>query len=279
MSNDLNDSLDDLLGAPAAKPATPPASYVPPERRIEEPCPKCRGTGRWVGGFSSGSCFKCKGTGRLVFATTRDERAKAKTARASRATRTAAQNIEAFKAEHPEVFAWMDGSTFPFAASLLEAVGKYGYLTENQMAAARRSIEKLAAAKAASTARIAEAKAVDMRPIEAAFAKAGKLLKKPTLRVAELTISHAKPGSANAGALYVRGADYLGKIMNGKFIGSRECTPELEAKVLEVAADPLGAAVAYGRLTGRCACCGRTLSDPESVARGIGPICADKFGW
>lgn len=30
----------------------------------------------------------------------------------------------------------------------------------------------------------------------------------------------------------------------------------------------------YGRLTGRCGCCGRTLTDPASKMRGIGPECA-----
>jgi hypothetical protein len=29
---------------------------------------------------------------------------------------------------------------------------------------------------------------------------------------------------------------------------------------------------------GRCACCGRKLTTPESVARGIGPECASKLG-
>lgn len=33
-------------------------------------------------------------------------------------------------------------------------------------------------------------------------------------------------------------------------------------------------AAAYGRRTGRCMCCGRTLTNPESIAAGIGPICA-----
>lgn len=33
-------------------------------------------------------------------------------------------------------------------------------------------------------------------------------------------------------------------------------------------------ASAYGRKTGRCMICGRLLTNPESVERGIGPICA-----
>lgn len=33
----------------------------------------------------------------------------------------------------------------------------------------------------------------------------------------------------------------------------------------------------YGRQTGTCMVCSRRLSDPESVARGIGPVCARRF--
>lgn len=43
-------------------------------------------------------------------------------------------------------------------------------------------------------------------------------------------------------------------------------------------ADPHAAAVTYGRTTGRCAICGRRLTDPVSIAAGIGPICAARFG-
>ena len=41
--------------------------------------------------------------------------------------------------------------------------------------------------------------------------------------------------------------------------------------------DPLAAQVAYGKLTGTCGYCGRVLEDEESVERGIGPICAQKY--
>ena len=36
---------------------------------------------------------------------------------------------------------------------------------------------------------------------------------------------------------------------------------------------------AYGRHIGSCGVCGRTLTDEDSRARGIGPICAGKMGW
>lgn len=275
--DDFNDSLEDLIGAPA-RPATaaqPPAHYQAPT--FEEPCPRCRGTGRYA---HLGACFKCKGTGKQIFKTSRDERQKARSGRTTRKAKTAAENVEAFKAAHPAVFAWMDGSTFPFAVSLLEAVGKFGSLTENQMAAALRSIEKLATAKAASAARVTEAKPIDMTAIEAAFARASAKLKRPRLTIADMVISPAKATSANAGMLYVKSAGaYLGKISNGKFIRSRECTAEQETAVVEMAADPKAVAIRHGKLTGRCAVCNRALSDPASVAAGIGPICSESFGW
>jgi hypothetical protein len=51
------------------------------------------------------------------------------------------------------------------------------------------------------------------------------------------------------------------------------------AILAKIAADPHAAAVRYGREIGECSMCGRTLTDPESIRRGIGPICANKHGW
>lgn len=42
---------------------------------------------------------------------------------------------------------------------------------------------------------------------------------------------------------------------------------------------PREASMRYGREIGHCGICGRTLTDNESIARGIGPVCAQKFGW
>jgi hypothetical protein len=44
-----------------------------------------------------------------------------------------------------------------------------------------------------------------------------------------------------------------------------------------IAEDPKAAAVAYAREHGRCAVCNASLSDPESIARGLGPVCAKRF--
>lgn len=51
------------------------------------------------------------------------------------------------------------------------------------------------------------------------------------------------------------------------------------AQALSIIADnPLAAAVRFGENAGRCACCGRKLTNKVSVKRGVGPICADKWG-
>lgn len=51
----------------------------------------------------------------------------------------------------------------------------------------------------------------------------------------------------------------------------------LRALLLELEANPLVAAMKYGKLSGRCCSCGRDLTDPQSIEAGIGPICATKF--
>lgn len=47
----------------------------------------------------------------------------------------------------------------------------------------------------------------------------------------------------------------------------------------EIAKDPRAASIRYGHELGSCGVCGRTLTDPESIAAGIGPVCAGKSGW
>ena len=46
-----------------------------------------------------------------------------------------------------------------------------------------------------------------------------------------------------------------------------------------VAASPQAASVRYGREIGKCGVCGRTLTNEESRAAGIGPICRGELDW
>jgi hypothetical protein len=115
--------------------------------------------------------------------------------------------------------------------------------------------------------------------LTAAFDKAAANLRSPSLRVGQFAI-YKKPDCL---VVYVNngthGRPSLGRVKDGKFILGNRCTEGQEAAFIEAANDPKEAAIKYGRLTGACAICGRHLENKESIERGIGPICAERFGW
>jgi hypothetical protein len=74
-----------------------------------------------------------------------------------------------------------------------------------------------------------------------------------------------KVQASQAGRLY-------GKVLNGQ---SFDYSPGAMRDIVRKLT--LEEAAAYGRATGICCCCGRTLTNPESIAAGIGPICAGRF--
>lgn len=270
-----------------ARPAPAPAPVAPVSAGYRENCKACGGSGvfRSYRGFALGKCFKCDGKGFKIFATSAETRQHNAEKTAQTKARNSGELLTRFESQNPEIAAWWKNSTFPFAVSLRESVAKYGDLTEKQFAAAMGCVGKLAAKRAESIARAESAATVDTAAIEKAFAaarattKPGKSLSL-RLRFAGFSVSPAKASSKNAGSLYVKnGETYLGKITGGKFLVSRDCSPAQESAFVAVCADPKGAAIAYGRMTGNCSCCGRELTRADSIALGIGPICAGKFGW
>jgi hypothetical protein len=98
-----------------------------------------------------------------------------------------------------------------------------------------------------------------------------------------MVLSLAGANSRNAGAIYVKAGpafedDYFGKVIGGEFHKVRTAPESVTTALQALASDPLSSAVAYGRTTGTCACCGRELTKKESIDRGIGPICAENWG-
>ena len=55
---------------------------------------------------------------------------------------------------------------------------------------------------------------------------------------------------------------------------SSSCPDHIAQIVAEVLADPAGQLALYGQTSGYCACCGRQLTDPRSLAVGYGATCA-----
>ena len=184
------------------------------------------------------------------------------------------------KSNAPEI-KWIiaHAGTNDFAASLDKARLRSGNLTENQVAAVTRIIARQSAAPVNAVAAVAVAGGVEK--MQAAFATAmSNGLKRPKIRLADFVLKLAPATGRNAGAIYVTSStDYLGKIAEGQFTASHDCTAEKLAEIVALCSDPIQSAIAYGRQTGACACCGRELTDPASIERGIGPICAEKFGF
>ena len=129
----------------------------------------------------------------------------------------------------------------------------------------------------------ASAPAVNSAPLLAAFRRAATSgLRRPRLTFGAFVVKLAPDNGRNPGALYVtqpRGGEYLGKIVDGRFLRAGACTDEAQAEVVRLIDDPKSAIEAYGMRTGQCAICGLELTNSESIERGIGPICAEKWGF
>jgi hypothetical protein len=290
------DLLDDFDGgAPAAGDHPPqvdaepaPEDFVTPPARgatFRETCKKCNGRGRFIGyrGRDFGQCFACKGVGHFERLTSPAERQRRREGAAQRKANVKTERREAFAAAHPAEWAWMlahsGRPTFTYPDDMLRAIEDWGDLTERQLEALRKLMAQDAQRAAARTARVENAPVVTTDRLMTAFEAAVRAgAKQPKLRFDGFVASLAPATGRNAGAVYLRAGDqFLGKIAGGKFVASFEATEEQQAAVVAAMADPLAAAVAFGRRTGQCSCCGRELTNAKSVELGIGPICREMF--
>jgi len=288
-SNPFDDMSNDLdFGAPA-KSTTSEVTY------FEQACTKCNGTGRYTFGYinvRSGECFACKGKGKLSFKTSPATRLKAKMASQKRAVAQAqakATTAQEWKDANPAEAAWMQNSfeKFSFARAMLEALNTYGSLTEKQFETVQRltlqSAQFMAERQAEKAIRAETAPVVTVEAIEVAFNNAKQAgIKFPKLRLDTFVFSPAGENSKNAGAIYIKNKEdgvYLGKVAGGRLFTSRDCDTETSERIVAVSSDPKQAAIAYGQKFGKCAICARALTDKDSIALGIGPICAEKYGF
>lgn len=268
--------LDEIIAAPK-KELEPKA--LEPVKTYFESCPKCRGSGvtKW------GPCFRCKGKGGKDYKTSPEQR-KQRRVNAIRAAVIKGDNAwKAFAEEHPDVAAWIvrsGDSGYGFAMSMRDVVQRYGHLTERQLTACQNGLarEQEREAQRAKERQEQTATGVDVSRVRAMITKAQAAgLKRIAVTIGDFRFSPAPEHGANTGAIYVKIAgEYAGKIVGNDFIG-RNTTEAQRNELLRVAADPMAAAKEHGIRTGRCSCCGATLTNAESIELGIGPICASKF--
>ena len=281
MFDDIETSLEDFLAEPATQ-----------VKRQQFPCQACGGTGKYNGvriHQERSDCFTCKGRG--FFYTSYDDRKAAKAKRQAKAEAKRASNREAGLAQLTEALgeqglAWLQNASWSeFYTDLLHKALQYGSLSEKQLACVVKGWEKQqvrdAERKAARAAREANAPVIDLTKINDLFDTAkGNGLKKPRLVCGSLRLSLAPLNGANAGCTYVKDqGEYAGKITaEGKFFAVRTARAEVAGELQEIAKDPLHAFKVHGQVTGNCSCCGRELTNSDSIALGIGPICAEKWG-
>jgi galactokinase/mevalonate kinase-like predicted kinase len=162
-----------------------------------------------------------------------------------------------------------------FAQSLVEQIINKGSLSEKQMFAASAMLMKIKNNKEERQRNIVS---IDLSNVKKIFDKAHEAIKNPKFRVDNMVLSRAPDNGRNAGAIYVKvDGEYAGKVTGGYFLPFNAPEGTLE-KLQEIAKDPLGSAVAYGKRTGNCSACGRDLTNHGSIEKGIGPICAERWG-
>ena len=179
-----------------------------------------------------------------------------------------------------------------FADSLIAAAQAPRGLRDNQ----RYWVGRLADRAATPASAAPSAKVESVAPLYALLERAASHLKRPGFRVlvnghepARLRIAAKGP---NAGSLELVG-DWLDTqwgprlekfgvlTRDGAWTpgpAARGDAPAYLEAVRRFTADPEGAARRYGRLTGSCCFCARTLTDARSITVGYGPVCAEHYG-
>lgn len=186
-----------------------------------------------------------------------------------------------------------------FVRSVVEQYDRRGSLSEKQISALQSILERNRVSVEPKLGEVSTFKRVHTQPtteptvrpntdtvdvsrIEALFDTArSNGLKRLKFRAEGLTISPAPLTGSNPGALYVKDVndEYLGKIAKGVYYPTRNAAETVADTIKAIAADPLAVGVAYGKKTGMCCVCGRELTDPVSIANGIGPICESNWGF
>jgi len=202
---------------------------------------------------------------------------------------------QAWKVLQPARAAWIEANagSFGFATSLFHAVVRYGDLTVNQATAVDRCVARSAEVAQAIQRNpqglTGSTVALDSTKLLEAFQTASQAgLKRTKLVYGNLTIKPAPATGRNPGCLYVsEGGTYVCRLDGQSVVfgltwfraSNVETRQDLLTQLQALCADPAGAAAAHGHHTGRCSCCAALLTDPVSIARGIGPICAGRWGF
>ena len=166
-----------------------------------------------------------------------------------------------------EVMAWLvaNKDESEFADSLYRAGIRYGQLTDGQLNAVNNNLSKEGDTSKDS--------ALDLSPLLKGFYSVPD-------GDTRLKVAIRRPGKKSKwhGHIFVDdGAEYGNRKNYGRQAPDGLYRGNIRDELAAILEDPKAAMVAYGKLTGTCGVCGRKLEDEQSVAAGIGPICAGRL--
>jgi len=193
-------------------------------------------------------------------------------------------DLEIYFEEEPQLIDFLRDAKIwsDFAASLWDWYHEKGQLTPKQRDAAMKMMNAVKARECLENKQIKTD--IQFTNIVDLFHTASQKIRKPRIRLLGITLSMASPTSKNPHDIYVKRDEvYLGKISpNSQFTAGYSLSAERKDEVIKLLEqlndEPLETAIQYGRETGQCACCGRTLTNPVSIDLGIGPICRSRWG-
>lgn len=174
--------------------------------------------------------------------------------------------IEEWAENHEAEYEWLkseDENGNEFAASLLNALKRYGSLTDGQHRAVLKNLDKVK----------------DFAPSDLDISSLKGYYAVPDGDT-RLKLCVRKPGknSRYHGWTFVDdGSAYGQRTTYGKQAPEGTYQGKVQDALRAILENPLEAQKAYGHLTGVCGRCGRILEDEESIAAGIGPVCATKI--
>lgn len=239
----------------------------------------------WLQAFATGNAFAASIHSKLLkygdlterqFAAVSRMKAEAELPPEDKAAKAAA-----WDAAHPAFRDFLKASTSPFMIELLGKLEKFGDLSPAQLSCVEREMRS-------TIARASVTPTLDR--LAAAFLLGSEHIKFPKLRLRtedglRVVLSRAGAQSKEPGTINITdggpfGANkFYGRIMpDGRFF-DRNPPQSVLALLTAFNADPKAEIKVQGLRTGECCVCGRELSDPASIAAGIGPVCASRFGF
>lgn len=280
------DASDAELESGSTAPAAPKtflehaAKFGASRTREQATCRACGGSGQFRSKFTGrlvGECFRCKGTGKAD--AVGQKAVESRKANAAQREHEAAVAKAKFYEEHYDALEYLykRREHWDFADSLLRQFASRGSLSENQLAAVYRAMERDAAKEKARAEKVAQGEP-EGSGLDLSNLPAGRYAVPDGDTRLKVLVQRPEAPSKWAGWVFVSDAAEYGQGRKyGRQAPGKTYSGAIRVELEKIVANPQAACAAYGRLTGTCGICGRHLEDEESVARGIGPICANKF--